>query len=178
MVVAVALGCVLSILLYQALVAAIRITARSSERSKVQLEATVVWDRLGRDLRASDFSQLLIVDLPTPAGQGLLLPVLDGIAASGTREWSKNPVLLHWDSTSKELHRRVVIQPTVDPANPLAGILGLVQSPNRVGDRILSNCLKRFRAGLTPANLCSLEMTFEMTPGREWKLAGSIGARN
>ncbi len=178
MAVALSMGVILSILLYQALVAAIRFTARSSERSKVQLEATVVWDRLGRDLRASDFSQLLIVDLPGPAGQGLLVPVLDGIAASGTREWSKNRVLLHWDQSSKELHRRVVREPLVDPASPLAGILALVQAPNRAGDRVLSNCLKRFRAGLTPANLCSLEMTFEMTPGREWKLAGSIGARN
>lgn len=172
------LALVLSVLLFQALVAAIRLTSRSSERSKAQLEATVVWNRLLRDLQASEFSQLLIVDLPTPPGQGLLLPMLEGITASGAREWSKNRVLLHWDRPSKELRRRLVVQPVVDPAAPLAGLLALIQAPAGPTERVLSNCLKSFQAALTPARLVRLDMTFEVAPGRELKLAGSIGARN
>lgn len=176
--VALGLGIVLSILLYQALITAIRLTARASERSKAQLEATVVWNRLVRDLQASDVSQVILVALPNPAGQGLLLPILDGITASGAREWSKNQVMLHWDRTSKELHRRLAFQPVVDPANPLPGFLVLLEAPKGPTDRLLSNCLQSFQATLTPSSLISLDLTFEVSPGRQLRLAGSIGARN
>lgn len=175
MVVAMALGMLLSILLFQALNAAIRLTSKSSQRSKAQLEATVVWNTLVNDLQASSTSQMVAADLPAP-GQAVLLPQLDGVTASGTREWSKTQVLLHWDGPKKILERRLLTQPVVDPANPLPGLLILVQAPTGRSDRLLSNCMKNFHAALS--NPISLELTFEVAPGRELRLAGSIGARN
>lgn len=179
MAIALGLGAVLSLLLYQALTAAIGLTARASGRSKAQMEATVAWSSLVRDLQASSTSQLVLGDIPEPKpGQALLFPVLDKISASGTREWSKTQVLLHWDRSSKELRRRPMLEPVVDAATPLPGFIALLQRPERREDRILSNCLKSFRATLEPSSLIALALTFEISPGRELKLAGSVGARN
>jgi prepilin-type N-terminal cleavage/methylation domain-containing protein len=175
---AMALAAVLSVLLYQALRAAIGLTSRAGARSKAQMEATVTWNGLVRDLQASSPSQILFVDLPDPRpGQALLLPVLDTVSASGTREWSLNRVLLHWDRETQVLRRRLVPAPTLDVGNPLPGLLPVLQAPLKPADRSLSTCLKHFRA--TPSGtLVDVALTFSLSSGRELKLAGCIGARN
>lgn len=177
MMVALALGALLSVFFFQALIGAVRLTRKAGERSKAQMEATVVWNSLVRDLQSTASEQIILADLATQ-GQGLLFPTLESITAAGTREWSNQQVMLHWNPTSKELRRRLVVDPEVDAARPGPEFLALLNRPAGPSGRTLSNCLKSFRASITAPAAIDLALTFEVSSGQQWDLSGTVGTRN
>lgn len=175
--VALPLAALVAVFSYHALRMAVRLTAKTSQRSKAQIEATLVWNELLRDLHATAADQLLVVELDAH-GRGMWVPQIQEINASGSREWASKTVLLHWDKNRRSLVRRLSNTNTLDRSNPVAPFLTLLQAPRTPQDRNLSDCVHDFQATLPSPNLVDLVITFKNDQERQLRLAGCIGVRN